>query len=246
MLGVQADMRPDAGFIRSVVCGMPRTWAPLAFRHMRIEAAFREAYSAKHAALDPLGFAFALAWCAAAAYRLGCAMTATQQAALMLLAAGSAAAAALQQLVPSAYSRHRSVILCVLRLALAAAAAVAAQMTALSTPQCGGSVAAFVVLQGGQHLLLAFCAFAWRLRLQLHLPLQAACLAAVTAANWRLAAAITAEPGVAAAITAAAHALSPTLAAAVSPATAVAAVTAILQVFSPTGCLVWALPPGLG
>ena len=241
-------MGPDADLTRGVSStGIPRTWEPLAFRHMRIEAAFRDFHNAKHAAVDPLGFASALAWCAAAAYRLGCTMTATQQTALMVLAACSAAAAAVQQLAPAAYSRRRSTILCMLRLAFAAAAAAAAaQMTTLRTRHCGGSVAAFVVLQGGQHLLLAFCALAWRLRLQLHLPLQAACLAAVAAAKWRLATAVTAEPGVVAAIFNAMQALAPALAAAVSPATAIAAVATVLQVCGSTGCLNWALPPELG
>lgn len=77
--------------------GLPQLLAPQ-FARSRIETAFREFYSQKHAALDPLGFAFTLAWCVAAAFRLECALPAVQQAALALLAAAAAAAASMQQL----------------------------------------------------------------------------------------------------------------------------------------------------
>lgn len=200
----------------------------LAFTRSRIETAFRGAHSQKHAALDPLGFAFALVWCAAIAFCLGCALTSVQQAALAVLTAATAAAAALQQLNAPAYQQHRSLIVSALRLALAAASA-AAQPLALQTVR-GDTTAAFIVLQAGQLALLAFCALAWRLRLQLHLPVQAACLAAAGATNCRLAAAAVTDPAAAAAVSGMLAALSPTLAAAVSPAAAVAAVTTILQV----------------
>lgn len=200
----------------------------LAFTRSRIETAFRGAHSQKHAALDPLGYAFALVWCAAAAFRLSCALTSVQQAALAVLAAATVAAAALQQLNAPAYLRHRSLILSALRLALAAASA-AAQLLALQTGH-GDSITAFILLQAGQYALLAFCAFAWRLRLQLHLPVQAACLAAVAAASCCLAAAVVTDPVAAAAVSGITAALSPTLAATLSPAAVVAAVTTMLQV----------------
>lgn len=209
---------------------MPRRWAPLAFPS-RIEAAYRGFAKQKHAQMDPLGYCFLVAWCFAAAARYSSLLSSWQQATVAGLAAAALTAAALQQLAPAAYLRHRNPIVCGLRLAMTIAAAATQPLAVQASRHSSATdVWAFVLLHGGQHLLLAFCTFAWRLRAQWHLPLQLACICVAAAGNGRMVAVLLAAPGAASTVACSMAVLWPAAEAAVSPATAIAALCTVLQV----------------
>ena len=169
------------------------------FELASLESSFAKAHASAHLTSDALGFAFAMAWTAAATVRtklaggsgfLACSPYAA-------LAAAVAVAAAVHSLRRGAYLQWRAAILATLRLlAVAAGVTLNFQVAVLDNARLETVSLAAVVLP--LHFVqLTLLPLVWRLRARQHLVLNLASLAAVAACNARLASLALTQPAAA-------------------------------------------------
>ena len=168
------------------------------FELASLESSFAKAHAAAHLTSDAVGFAFTMAWAAAATARtklagdgfLACGP-------YVALAVAVAVAAATHRLRRGAYLQWRVAILAVLRLlAVAAGVSLNFQVAASDSARLATVSLAAVVLPF-HFVQLTLLPLAWRLRARQHLVLNLASLAVVAVCDARLASTALAHPAAA-------------------------------------------------
>ena len=168
------------------------------FELASLESSFAKAHAAAHLTSDAVGFAFAMAWAAAATVR-------TKLAGGSLLACGPhfalaaalAAAAATHSLHRSTYLQLRAAILAALRLLAIAAGLSLNFCVAASDGARLTTVSLAAVVLPFHFVQLTLLPMVWRLRARQHLVLNLVSLSAVATCNARLASAALAQPAAA-------------------------------------------------
>jgi hypothetical protein len=168
------------------------------FELASLESSFAKAHAAAHLTSDAVGFAFTMAWAAAATARtklagggfLSCGP-------YVALAAAVAIAAATHRRRRSAYLRWRVAILSALRLLAVAAGVLLNLQVAASNSGRLATISLAAVVLPFHFVQLTLLPLVWRLRARQHLVLNLLSLAAVATCNARLASAALAQPAAA-------------------------------------------------